>query len=257
LTLEKGNFILIDYTARIKETGKIFDTTLQEVADKESMKGKEKYEPKLIVIGENWIIKAIDDNLAQLEPDKPLTIEVPPEKAFGPRDVNKIRVIPLMDFIKKGIRPKKGIMIQFSGQTAFIRNIESGRVTIDLNHILAGKTLVYEITLKKKLETPQEKLLALITRRIPKIEESKYITSIESNSIVIHMPQDALGMEGIQNVKRGLSVDIEKFFPEVTSVVFIDIFEINMSKIPKKEEPKKPIQLTETIKSEDKVEVKK
>jgi len=65
MILKKGDFILINYTARVKETNEVFDTTLEEVAKKEHLyKEGEIYEPKLVVIGEGWMLKAEADRQA-------------------------------------------------------------------------------------------------------------------------------------------------------------------------------------------------
>ena len=64
MTLQKGDFILIDYIAKVKETNEVFDTTKDEVAKKEHLhKEGEIYEPKLVVVGEGWVLKALDDAL--------------------------------------------------------------------------------------------------------------------------------------------------------------------------------------------------
>ena len=104
MPFEKGDFILIDYTAKVKETGEIFDTTVEDVAKKEKLyKEGEIYEPKLIVTGEGWMLKAVDENLLNLELSKPAPVEVSPDKAFGPRDPEKVRLVPLRRLTAKGI----------------------------------------------------------------------------------------------------------------------------------------------------------
>jgi FKBP-type peptidyl-prolyl cis-trans isomerase 2 len=37
MPFEKGDFVLIDFTARVKETGEVFDTTKEDVARKEKL----------------------------------------------------------------------------------------------------------------------------------------------------------------------------------------------------------------------------
>ena len=87
MPLKNGDFILIEFTAKIKETGEIFDTTNEEIAKKERLyKEGEIYEPKLVVVGEGWVLKALDEALSTLQLDKRETIEIPQDKAFGPRD---------------------------------------------------------------------------------------------------------------------------------------------------------------------------
>lgn len=67
MVLQKGDFILIDYTAKVKETGEVFDTTNEEIAKKEHLhKEGEIYEPKLIVVGEGWMLKTLDEGFAKL-----------------------------------------------------------------------------------------------------------------------------------------------------------------------------------------------
>ena len=43
MTLQKGDFILIDYVAKVKETNEVFDTTKDEVAKKEHLHKEGKY----------------------------------------------------------------------------------------------------------------------------------------------------------------------------------------------------------------------
>jgi FKBP-type peptidyl-prolyl cis-trans isomerase 2 len=74
MTLEKGDFILINYTAKVKETNEVFDTTIEEIAKKEHLhKEGELYEPKLVVIGENWVLKALDESLSTMSLNKAQT----------------------------------------------------------------------------------------------------------------------------------------------------------------------------------------
>ena len=83
MALQKGDFIIVDYTAKIKETGEIFDTTSEETAKKEKLhKEGDIYEPKLVVVGEGWVLKALDEALPKLKIKKKDSVEIPPEKAL-------------------------------------------------------------------------------------------------------------------------------------------------------------------------------
>jgi FKBP-type peptidyl-prolyl cis-trans isomerase 2 len=225
MALQKGDFILLDYIAKVKETSEVFDTTIEEVAKKERLyKEGEIYEPKLVVIGEGWVLKALDESLTKMEVGKTETVEIPPEKAFGARDPEKVRRVPLRHLTAKGITPTLGMRLEYDGKMAVVRAIGAGRVLLDFNPPLAGKTLVYEVTVKKKLETPEEKIAALIHRRIPTVEAEKFKFTIKAKNVSIEMPEDAFYLEGIQVAKRGIALDIQKFFPEITAVKFIEIF---------------------------------
>jgi FKBP-type peptidyl-prolyl cis-trans isomerase 2 len=104
MALQKGDFILIDYVAKVKETGEVFDTTIEEVAKKEHLyKEGDIYEPKLVAIGEGWVLKALDESLVSLEAGKAATSEISPDKAFGSRDPEKVKRVPLKQLLAKEI----------------------------------------------------------------------------------------------------------------------------------------------------------
>jgi peptidylprolyl isomerase len=224
MALQKGDFIIVNYIAKVKETGEVFDTTIEEIAKKEHlyMEG-EIYEPKLVVIGEGWVLKALDESLTTLDVGKPSSIEIPPDKAFGARDSEKVKRVPLRHLTAKGITPSLGMRVEYNGKMATVRATGAGRVLLDFNPPLAGKTLVYEITVQKKLETVNEKIAALIHRRIPAVEENKFKFSVRQKIVSIEMPEEAFYLEGIQVAKRGIATDIQKFFPGITTVKFIEV----------------------------------
>jgi peptidylprolyl isomerase len=225
MALQKGDFVLIDYVARVKETNEVFDTTSEEIAKKEHLhKEGDIYEPKLVVIGEGWVLKALDESLPTMETDKPTATEIPSEKAFGPRDPEKVKRVPLKQLLAKEIIPTIGLRIEFNGKMATIRSVGAGRVLLDFNPPLAGKTLVYEVTIKKKLETIEEQVKALIHRRIPVVEQDKFSFTIEEKTISIEMPEEAFYLEGIQVAKRGILVDVQKFFSKMDAVRFTETF---------------------------------
>ncbi|MCD6592719.1 peptidylprolyl isomerase [Candidatus Bathyarchaeota archaeon] len=233
MPFKKGDFLLIDYVARVSETGEVFDTTIEEVARKEGIyREGTLYEPMLVVIGEGWILKALDEKLIDLELGKKATIEIPPEKAFGERDPNKIRLYPLRKLRAQGITPQVGMQVQVDGRLATVRTVGSGRVLLDFNPPLAGKTLIYEVTVQKKLSTTMEKILSLIHRRIPQVEQEKFKVTIRKNKVSIEIPEEAFYIEGLQVAKRGIFLDITKFFPEKTTVTFTETFKKQVEEAP-------------------------
>ena len=225
MALQKGDFILISYTAKIKETNEVFDTTFEDVAKKEHLyKEGKMYEPKLVVVGENWVLKALDESLTTIEINKPATVEISPDKGFGQRDPDKIKRVPLKQLLAKDINPVIGAQIEFQGKDAVVRSMGAGRVLLDFNPALAGKTLIYDLTVSKKLESNEEKIGALIHRRVPVVEESNFKINLQDTSLTIAMPEVAFYIEGIQIAKRGIALDIQKFIPDLTETKFIESF---------------------------------
>ncbi len=225
MTLQKGDFILIDYTAKVKETNEVFDTTLEETSKREHLhKEGELYEPKLVVLGESWVLKALDESLTTMEPGKAQTVEIAPKDAFGQRDPEKVKRVPLKQLTAKGTNPAIGMRIDYNGKMAIVRSIGAGRVLLDFNPPLAGKTLIYDVKVNKKLETNDEKIAALIHRRIPLAEESKFNFQIKEKTLNIDMPEDTFYIEGIQIAKRGIAMDVQRFLAELAEIKFVETF---------------------------------
>ena len=226
MSLKKGDFILINYTAKVKETNKVFDTTIAEVAKKEHLyKEGEMYEPKLVVVGEGWVLKTVDENLTTMKLNKTESVEVPPDKAFGPRDPEKVKRVPLRQLLAKDVHnPTIGMRIDYNGKMATIRSIGAGRVLLDFNPPLAGRTLVYDLTVTKRIDAKEKKIVALIHRRIPVVDTEKFKFSIRKKKLTIDMPEESFYVEGVQIAKRGIAMDVQRFLPELTEINFVESF---------------------------------
>jgi len=225
VSIQKSDFILVDYTGKVKETGEVFDTTSEETAKENKFyKEGEIYEPRLVVVSEGWVLKALDEALLTFKIRKNETVEIPPESAFGNRDPEKVKLVPLRRLAARGITPKLGAQIEYDKRLATVRTMGSGRVTLDFNPPLAGKTLVYEVTVQKKLITAEEKISALIHRRMPSVDVERFDFKVGKANVTMNMPEEALYVEGIQLAKRGIALDIQRFLPELTTVKFIETF---------------------------------
>jgi peptidylprolyl isomerase len=223
--IQKSDFVLVDYTGKVKETGEVFDTTSEEIAKESKLyKEGEIFEPRLVVVGEGWVLKALDEALLNLKIKKNETVEIPPDKAFGQRDPEKVKLVPLRRLTARGITPKLGSQIEYDKRLATVRTLGSGRVTLDFNPPLAGKTLVYDVTVNKKLKTDKEKISALIHRRIPAVEKEKFSFKVGKKNAKVDMPEEAFYVEGIQLAKRGIALDIHRFLPQITTIKFVEAF---------------------------------
>jgi peptidylprolyl isomerase len=260
LAIQKSDFIIVDYTGKVKETGDVFDTTLEEVAKENKLfKEGDIYEPKLVVVGEGWVLKALDEALLTFKLKKEDSVEIPPENAFGNRDSEKVKLVPLKRLAARGISPKLGAQIEYDKRLATVRTMGSGRVTLDFNPPLAGKTLVYEVTILNKLETNEEKISALIHRRIPTVAAEKFTFTVKKTDVTVSIPDEALYVEGIQLAKRGIAFDVQRFLPELITVKFVETFTkpgatVKPEKKPKKKTTKKTTK--KSAKTEKKTEKK-
>jgi FKBP-type peptidyl-prolyl cis-trans isomerase SlyD len=224
MTLEKGSLILLDYTAKIKDTNEIFETTREsDVKDSQNFDPSKKYEPRLLGVGEGWVLKGLDDALLNATINEHLNIEIPPEKAFGERDPSKVRMIPLRKLGEKANEIGVGDVVEIDERVGIVRFIGSGRVQVDFNHKYAGRTLVYDADIVKKIESDDEKISNLIRRRLP-IEQSDVNYEKKDSVLEISIPEKIFLLDGLQIIKRGIVSDISKFVPQFKDIVFIERF---------------------------------
>lgn len=221
--MEKNDFVRISYTGRIKETGEVFDTTDEEIAKKEKIfNPKAKYGAVPIIVGEEKTIKGIDEALLEMKVGEKKTIDVPPEKGFGKRNPNLIKLIPLSEFKKQNISPFPGMPITMDNIRGRVLSVNSGRVRVDFNNPLAGKNLAYELEIKEKIDNEEEKAKAIC--EYYKYECSKVLTDKNKSQIELMLKEDAS-----RKIKETIAKDIMNYLG-YKKVKFSDIFEENVSK---------------------------
>ena len=201
--MEKGSLILIDYTAKVKDSDEIFETTVEENAKKSNLYDPSiKYEPRLVSIGEGWILKGLDEILSTAKLGDALDVDIPPDKAFGMRDPNKVRMIPQRKFGDKADEIKAGDVVDIDDRRGFVRFIGSGRVQVDFNHRLAGKTLNYNVNILKILQTNEEKATSLVKRRLL-VDGDKISISFDKAEMSHYLTRGILFNRGTAGHKKG------------------------------------------------------
>ena len=153
---QKNDFIEIEFLAKIKDTGEIFDTNIEAEAKKAGLEIKAK--PMVLSIGKKMILPSLDNQLEDKEIGKQYISEFPPEKAFGKRNTQLIKMISLSQFKNQNIQPQRGMQFNLDGAVAKILSVSGGRVLVDFNNPLAGKTVTYNYKIKRKVDDLKEKI---------------------------------------------------------------------------------------------------
>ncbi len=214
----------MDYTAKVKDSGEVFDTTIEEDAKKHSIhESNVKYQPKLVSIGEVSypVLKGLDEALAKTSVGDKLTVEVTPDKGFGERDSGKVRMIPIRKLGEDAEKVSVGDTIEVDNKRGIIRFIGSGRVQIDYNHKYAGKTILYDVNVVKSLDSPTDKVDGIVQSRLP-LENSKVSFEVKDKEVNVTIPEEILRADGLQIMKHFIQLDIFKFVPSLEKVNFIE-----------------------------------
>jgi len=220
--VKEGDLVLIDYVIRVKETGELIETTMKEVVEKEGLEVSGRLEPRLAIPGKGYMLKAFEEQLIGMAAGEEKRFEIPPEKAFGPRDPSKIRVIPLRRLKDVEGPITVGSRIIVDGKEGIVRSIGSGRVQVDFNPYLAGKTLDCYVKIVKILSDNLEKVKALIRNRIPDADVEKFRITMAESSIMVEVPEEAMLLPGIQVAKRALARELMEHINGVEKVTFIE-----------------------------------
>ncbi len=222
MALEKGSLVLMNYTAKVKDTDEVIETTIEEDAKKFNVFDPTRsYEPRLVSVGDGWVLKGLDEALMNANIGEKMDVEVLPEKGFGERDPNKVKMIPLRKLGEKADEAKVGDAIEIDNKVGIVRYIGSGRVQLDYNHRLAGRTIAYALQVLKQLEQDNEKIVALIKRRIP-VDENKLKIIVNEGILDIELPDEHYMLEGLQIIKRAIVNDIFMYVNTVSKIRFIE-----------------------------------
>lgn len=133
--VKEGSTVQIDFTGKL-EDGTVFD---------QSPEGQ----PLEFVIGEKKVLPALEEALKGMKKGGTKELKLEPKDAFGERIEDLTKEIP-QDILPKEQEPKKGMMLMLQTPDgrkvpAMIADVDDKSVKIDLNHPLAGKTVIFEI----------------------------------------------------------------------------------------------------------------
>ena len=213
--IESGDFIKLEFTGRIKDTGAIFSSSDEETAKKAGIYDeKSKYGPIPLVAGQSFLLPGLDRQIIGLEVGKSSTVLVPSAEAYGPRQESLIQTFPAKRIKESGIKLKKGEKVRNKNQLGVIVGIKQGRVHVDFNHELAGKDLEFEVNILEKVEEQSSKIFLLVSRYIAALKEEdfSYDANEDEKSINLNFNLFLLLTEGFQNVALRLMSDLRQNF---------------------------------------------
>jgi FKBP-type peptidyl-prolyl cis-trans isomerase 2 len=131
MIVEKGDHVSVDYWGSL-ENGMVFDTS-------------EGRGPLEFDVGAGQMIKGFDNGVIGMKINETKTITIPASEAYGMVDPKLVVDVPLDDLRQSNITPAVGMKLYAQGREVVITKVTDTAATIDFNHPLAGKTLIFKI----------------------------------------------------------------------------------------------------------------
>jgi FKBP-type peptidyl-prolyl cis-trans isomerase 2 len=155
--IKKNDFVEIEFTG--KSNNEIFDTTHPDEAKSIGLDVNVK--PVLASVGNEMLLKGLDEALEGKEIGEKYSVHILPEKAFGKRNASLIKTISMKIFREKNMNPAPGMVFQLDQHLVRILSVSGGRVIADFNNPLAGKEIDYDFKILKKVTDDNEKINAI------------------------------------------------------------------------------------------------
>ena len=132
-----GDTVKVHYTGKF-EDDKVFDTSTDR-------------EPLEFTIGEGQMIPGFEEAVLGMNLDESKNVQIPADKAYGPHREDRVMVVDRSQ-LPENLEPKLGQQLQVNqedgkGFVVTVTDVSESTVTLDGNHPLAGKDLLFNIQL--------------------------------------------------------------------------------------------------------------
>lgn len=133
----KGNSVKVHYTGKL-EDGTVFDSSANR-------------EPLQFTLGDGNMIKGFDSAVHGMSVGDEKSVTIPCGEAYGEKRDDMMLDIPLNQ-VPAHIKPEIGMELSLQNQAGQpvpvkVTHIDEEKITLDANHPLAGKDLIFDITL--------------------------------------------------------------------------------------------------------------
>ncbi|VVB99224.1 FKBP-type peptidyl-prolyl cis-trans isomerase [uncultured archaeon] len=129
----RGDTVSVYYTGKL-QNGTVFDSNV----------GKKTLD---FTVGAGQMIAGFDAAVVGMKEGQEKTVTLSPAQAYGERNEEAVVTVPLSNI--QGGTVEVGTHLYANGMNGVVTEIKGGNATIDFNHELAGKTLVFTIKMVK------------------------------------------------------------------------------------------------------------
>jgi peptidylprolyl isomerase len=139
-------------TVKVRYTGRLADGTVFDASPAER--------PLSFILGKKEVIAGFEAAVTGMYMGESRTVAIPPEQAYGPHEAQYVETVE-RGLLPAQIDPKPGRQLEITAQNGnkllvLVTGVTDATVTLDGNHPLAGKELIFDIELLEVHKTPPE-----------------------------------------------------------------------------------------------------
>lgn len=141
-----GDAVKVDYVGTL-EDGTMFDTSIAAKAQEGGVFDETRpYEPLTVNLGKWEVIPWFENGIEGMKVGETKKITLTADEAYGQPREELIQKVPVDTFSGSDIIPEVGKTYNFGIAQGTIKEVTDVEITIDFNHPLAGKTLIFDLT---------------------------------------------------------------------------------------------------------------
>ncbi|QKJ23881.1 FKBP-type peptidyl-prolyl cis-trans isomerase [Poseidonibacter lekithochrous] len=138
----------IEYTLKDANTGEQLDTNVGQA-------------PLEFIAGKGQIIPGLEAKLVEMEASETADVMVEPKDGYGEYNDEAVQLLPKEQFA--GIELTEGMSLYGTGENGetvqvVVKSFTEDEVTIDYNHPMAGKTLMFSVVITSARAATEEEL---------------------------------------------------------------------------------------------------
>ena len=136
---KKGDAVQVHYTGKL-EDGSVFDSSANR-------------EPLGFTVGAGQMIQGFDAAVDGMAVGDKKTVTIPAAQAYGEKREDMMIDVPV-EQVPADIKPEIGMQLTLQGgngqpMPVIVTHVDDKKITLDANHQLAGKDLIFDIELVK------------------------------------------------------------------------------------------------------------
>ena len=185
---------------------------------------KASYEPLPLLVGSGRLFPGLEKSLYGAEVGKEYEVILTPQDGAGPRDPKLVELLPIREFLKQEIVPEVGLQVTVKNKVGYISAVTAGRVRVDFNNKLAGKSLKYRYKITSEPKDAREKIEAILKMDYGNTEGFSF--EAEDKKVVVKLPDvckyDQKWLLSkyriVTDIREVMGADVVQFVEEYTKV---------------------------------------